>query len=88
MNFVIAERYGLMYLIIENVYPMECFTLTVQPYRWMFDEWRPAFASLSGMKVKTISDKEGLEILQRYADDSVVGCRIKDFIERYKALPF
>ena len=88
MDFVIAERYGLKYLIIENTYPMECWTLIIRNYSWGFDEWRPPFSMLNGMKIKTVNPKEGIELLRQYATDTVPGHRISEFIERYNALPF
>ena len=88
MDFILCERYGLKYLIIERVYPYECWTLTIRAYQHGFDEWEPPHKELNGMTVKVISNKEGLNMLRQYADDSVVGCRIKDFIKRYEALPF
>ena len=54
----------------------------------MFDEWEPPHRDFNGMTVKVISDKEGLAMLRQYMDDSVVGNRIKEFVERYEALPF
>lgn len=87
MNFILAERYGLKYLIIENGYA-ECWTLEIHPYYRSFSEWRPLFKDLNGMTVKTISHKEGLTILERFADDSAFGHRIAALIGRYKALPF
>lgn len=86
MNFILAERFGLKYLIIENTYPNEYWTLEVRPYYWTFSESRPRIADLDGMTIKVISDKEGLEILKPYADDN--RHNIKAFIERYEALPF
>ena len=88
MDFILCERYGLKYLIIKRVYPYECWTLTVRPYQHMFDEWEPPHRDFNGMTVKVISDKEGLAMLRQYMDDSVVGNRIKEFVERYEALPF
>lgn len=88
MDFILAERYGLKYLIVENTWQMACWTLTMYSYRHGFDEWRPPFKDLNGMTVKAISDKDGLELLKKYADDSIVGCRIKDFIKQYEELPF
>ena len=88
MNFILAERYGVKYLIVENTYPRECWTLTLFTYSWSFDEYQPSLVSMNGMTLKVISEKEGLEMLEEHADGSVKGSKVKKFLEQYKACPF
>ena len=88
MNFILAERYGEKLLIAENMSTGEYFVLDYSPYSWGVSNSRPGFYRLNGMTVKTISDKAALEILEKYADNSVCGCKIKRFITRYEELPF
>lgn len=88
MNFVLAERYGLKILIIENRSTGENWALYAHMYTWGFIDSRPSFAELDGMKLKVIPSKEAIETLKKFALDSVMGHRVSKFLEQYEALPF
>ena len=88
MNFIIAERFGLKILIIESVWDAECHSLFIAPYTWWFEDRRPTFVQMNGMKLKTISEKEGLEMLKQHTSDTVKGSEVANFIKQYEALPF
>lgn len=88
MNYTLAERTGLKYLIIENTYPNECWALRKSRYLWWFGEMRPEFADLDGMRVKSITHDEAMNILKKYADDSIFGHKVKELINRLNVLPF
>lgn len=88
MNFILAERYGYKILIAENISTNEYFVLDIAPYSWGASDSKPGFYRLNGMTVKIINDKEALSILEKYASDTVPGCKVKKFIERYIELPF
>jgi len=88
MDFILFERYGLIILVIEEVYGGKFWTLEFSEYKWNFFEGRPLFSQLVGMKSKRLKDKEAIEMLRKYATDTVRGVKVRKFLDDYNKLPF
>lgn len=88
MDFVLFERYGLTVLIIERAYDQKCWSLEISKYKWSFFDERPLFSQLKGMTTKLLTDREALKILKQYATDTVIGAKVKKFLDDYNKLPF
>lgn len=89
MNFILCEGSNLSYLICQNSDTNECWTLIMHRYTFSFIDWTPPFIRLVGMKIQLLPEKKAIEKLEEYAKDTGVrGSEIREFLKRYKELPF
>lgn len=89
MDFILCENSILKYLICQNISTKECWMLTAWRHTFAFSDWTPPFSKLANMKIKLLSGKEAIEMLEEYASGSSIhASRVREFIERYKQLPF
>lgn len=88
MDYVLAKRYGLEILVIEDPAYHDCWVLVMRPYQWFIDKWRPPFRYFAGMKIEVITEKEALAILKDHVEDSARGGEVSKIIKMCEEMPF
>lgn len=88
MDCVLFERDGAKFLVIEDSYTRECWTLLMHRYTYLFSEGRPLFKELARTRSRYVEDKEAISLLEKYDNNSVHSGNIHELIERLKVMPF